>query len=116
MQGYYPPYDPNDYYRQQAQNIANGFRPPAAPQAPQIIGFQVSSIDEARSARVDNPMSTYIFLDAMNGKIYTKKIGDNGSAVLQAYTLDNPPTPMTDAERIAALEQRLAEYEKGSVT
>lgn len=110
---YYPPYQP-DYYAQQAQRIANGFQPPMNP--PQIVSFSVSSIDEARSARIDNPMNTYVFLDGVNGKVYTKRIGDNGAAVLQQYTLDNPPTPMTDAERIAALETRLAEYEKGSVT
>ena len=109
---YYPNYPP-EYYAQQAQNIANGFRPPAPPQ---IVGFSVSSIDEARSARLDNPMSTYVFIDSMNGKIYTKRIGDNGAAILQAYSLDNPPTPMTDAERIAALEQRLATYEQESIT
>ena len=113
MQGYFPTYPQYDadYLRQQATGIANGFRPPMAPQ---VIGFSVSSIDEARSARVDNPMSTYVFLDSVNGKVYTKRIGDNGAAVLQAYSLDNPPTPMTDAERIAALEKKLEAYEKGS--
>ena len=109
---YYPQYTP-DYYAQQAQSIANGFRPQMQP--PQIVGFSVSSIDEARSARLDNPMSTYIFLDSTSGKIYTKRIGDNGASILEAYTKDNPPTPMTDAERIAALEQRLSSFENGSV-
>ena len=118
MQGYYPAYpqyDPNDYLRQQAAGIANGFRPPT-PQAPQIIAFPVSSIDEMRSMRIDNPMCTYIGVDDTNKKNYIKKIGDNGLAVLYSYSLDNPPTPMTDAERIAALEQRLASFETGSVT
>jgi hypothetical protein len=49
-------------------------------------------------------------MDTNNNKIYVKKIGDNGTPIFQSYAIENPP-PMTDAERIALLEKKLAAYE-----
>jgi len=108
---YYPnyPYD----YQQKAADISRAFNPnyPQMPMQPlQPICNNVTSFDEVRSYRID-PMNTYVFLDTFNNKIYTKKLGANGASEIQAYALDNPPTPITSEEKIALLEKRLMELE-----
>ena len=116
----YPPFpaDPTlEQYRQRARELSSQFyQPPNYQQGfqqtyqPQTVVYNVSSLDEARAARIDNPMNTYIFIDASNGKIYTKKIGDNGAAILQSYTPEIPP-PMNSEDKFAVLEKRIAELE-----
>ena len=124
MQGNYSYYPPADYYAQKARELTAGMYPPNQFQLqnqsqnqfqPQAITLFVTSVEEARSYRIDNPMNTYIFIDSYNGKIYTKKIGNDGAAVLEAYAKENPPTPITSDEKIAMLEKRLAEIESRGV-
>ena len=115
----YQSYQPDpvlENYRQKAREAASlgmgqqfqNFQPNYQQYQPQTIVYTVSSLDEARAARIDNPMNTYIFRDTANNKIYTKSIGDNGAAVLQSYALEVPPPP-TSEDRYAVLEKQIAE-------
>ena len=102
------PYNPNyqDFYQQKAQDISRAFNP-SFPQMPiQPLCVNVSSVDEVRSFRID-PMNTYIFVDEPNNRIYKKRIGSTGAAEILAYSLDNPPTPISNEEKIALLEKRI---------
>ena len=118
----YQSYQPDpvlENYRQKAREAASlgmgqpfqNFQPNYQQYQPQTIVYTVSSLDEARAARIDNPMNTYIFIDQSNGKIYTKKIGDNGAAALKSYIEEVPPPPINSEDRYALLEKRIAELE-----
>ena len=108
---YYPNYPNYDYSQKMRDVVSGAFNPQY--QQPQVqpmqpVCFNVSSVDEVRSFRID-PMSTYVFVDNFNNKIYTKKMGINGSSEIQVYTLDTPPTPISNEERMAIMEKRLDE-------
>lgn len=106
-------YQFNPYYQefQQRSAINNAFNPIQQPVQPVCVN--VSSVDEVRSYRID-PMNTYVFLDTPNNKIYTKRIGSTGAAEIQAYALDNPPTPISSEEKIALLEKKIEALMKGA--
>jgi len=111
---YYPnyPYD----YQQKAADISRAFNPNYPPmQQMNPICTNVTSFDEVRSFRIDNPMSTYIFIDEPNNKIYKKRIGAMGAAEILAYSLDNPPTPISNEERIAQLEKIISDMQNKAV-
>ena len=106
---YYP--NQNFDYQQKMRDVVSGaFNPytqiPMQPMNP--ICNNVTSFDEVRSFRID-PMNTYIFVDEPNNKIYKKRIGAMGAAEIHAYSLDNPPTPVSNEERISLLEKRMDE-------
>lgn len=64
---------------------------------PQLKTFLVTSINEAKSAMID-PLSTNLFVDTSNGKIYLKKISNNGQQQFLVYTTDEeiPADPMSE--------------------
>ena len=74
---------------------------------PQLKTFIVTSINEAKSAMID-PLSTNIFVDTSNGKIYLKKIGNNGQQQFLIYTTDEevPTDPMAEINtRLTKIEE-----------
>lgn len=75
----------NDFYLRQAQPYQQTFNFP--PQQPQIKANWVSSIEEARASQIDF-VSTNIFLDTASGKIYLKRIGDNGKPQFITYIIE----------------------------
>ena len=83
---------PNYFYNQSnyPQRGFYGYQPQAQPlQSVQprftLKGRPVSSIDEARGAQIDFDGSLFIFPDISNQRIYTKKIGMDGSATFESY-------------------------------
>jgi hypothetical protein len=93
-----------DYYEQRAMEYGR--------MAPDMICRAVSNADEARAAMID-PMSINIFTDFANGKMYVKRIDNNGNSLLHTFMLDNNPAkPANYAEQISALETRNTELEK----
>ena len=92
-----PPYQfgniANDFYLRQAQAQMNQIQqpypfPPQQQQKPSVHCSFVSSIEEARAARSDDFLSTNIFLDSGTGKIYLKKIDNNGKPLFLTYIVE----------------------------
>lgn len=91
-----PPYQMNpvnDFYFRNAQ-VQQGyaqpymqFPPPHQPQAPQINCRFVTSIDEAKAAMIE-PLSYNIFADTNTGKLYLKKLGNNGLSEFLCYSIE----------------------------
>lgn len=77
---------------------------------PRLVCKQVGSIDEARSAIID-PVSLYLFVDFSTGKIYVKKMGDNGHSEFYSYTQEieqKPIDPMDEIrQRLTNIENKL---------
>lgn len=73
----------------------------------------VSSIDEAR-AFIVSPVYTYLFVDMGNGRIYLKRMGNNGLSDFFVYEVNENPTepksPIDELkDRIAELESQIKE-------
>ena len=94
-----PPYmqNPvNDFYfrNAQAQVAPQQYQqpqyqfPPQQQNKPSVHCSFVSSIEEAKAARSDDFLSTNIFLDSGTGKIYLKKIDNNGKPMFLTYVVE----------------------------
>lgn len=81
--------------------------PPQVNTNPRLICKQVGSIDEARSAIID-PFSLFLFVDFSTGKIYVKKMGDNGQSEFYSYSQDAEQKPVDPFDEI---KQRLSNIE-----
>ena len=113
-------YNPaNDYYFQNAQQIMArqpypqqnyGQQmlpfPPQPPQTPQINSRFVTNIEEAKAAMID-PLSYNLFLDTQSGKIYLKKLGNNGQSEFLCYLVEETQT----ADPIKEINARLINIE-----
>ena len=98
----YPTNPMNDYYLRQPYQQQFNF-PPAQPQ---IRSSFVSNIEEARASQIDF-LSTNLFCDTANGKIYLKKIGDNGKPIFLTYKIEEEP----DTDPLAQINARLSNIE-----
>ena len=74
---------------------------------PRLVCRQVGSVEEARSAIID-PVSLYLFPDFSTGKIYVKKMGDNGQSEFYSYSQDAEQKPVDPFDEI---KQRLSNIE-----
>lgn len=78
--------------------------------SPRLVCKQVGSIDEARSAIID-PVSLHLFVDFSNGKIYVKKMGDDGHSEFYSYAQEiqqKPVDPMDEIrQRLTNIENKL---------
>lgn len=89
-----PPYaNPvNDFYFRNAQAQMSQYQPqyfpPQQQPKPSVHCSFVSSIEEAKAARSDDFLSTNIFLDSGTGKIYLKKIDNNGKPMFLTYAIE----------------------------
>lgn len=72
---------------------------------PQFITRQVTSIDEARAYLID-AINTYLFLDFNAGKIYLKRMNNNGLADFYTFSIDKVRTDSIET-RIARLEEMM---------
>lgn len=106
-------YNPaNDFYMRNAQQQMLPFQqftyqPPAPPQ---IRANWVSSVEEAKASQIDF-VSTNLFLDTANGKIYLKRIGDNGKPQFITYSIEDdvkPTDPLSEINiRLSNIENFL---------
>lgn len=139
-QGYYPqtyynnPYLANQQQRLQQMELMyphlaqNNYPVPQQmqQQSTALKGRAVTGIDEAKASAIDFDGSVFLFTDLANGNIYTKKIGLNGSAEFDIYTLQPKevkqvtPTVITPSaqpdltvlmNRIENLETKIKQYE-----
>jgi hypothetical protein len=124
---YYQPYDPlatnvarMQQMMQQNPQLAQQYAPQMQQQQqtqqaqqPQVRGALVTGIEEVKGMQIAFDGSTYVFPDSSGGKIYTKRIGNNGAPIYDTYALQPPEdaaqpvqaVPSTDmlAPAIAAL-------------
>lgn len=75
---------------------------------PQIKCFVVTNINEAKTALID-PLSTNLFVDTTNGKIYLKKISNNGQAQFLVYSVEQEKV---ETDPMIEISQRLDKIEK----
>jgi hypothetical protein len=94
----------NDYYLRQPYQQQFNFPPP---QQPQIRANWVSSVEEARASQIDF-LSTNLFCDTANGKIYLKKIGDNGKPLFLTYVIEEEVKP---TDTLSEINSRLMNIE-----
>lgn len=84
-----PPYNSlNDFYLRQPQpfqNYPNQFG--YSPQQPQIKSHYVSNIEEAKASMID-PLSVNLFIDTASGKIYMKRMSNNGISEFYEYIIE----------------------------
>ena len=79
------------YMPAQTAPTFNNYQAPA--QGAYLKGRAVTSLEEARAAMIDLDGSVHIFTDFANGKIYTKQINLDGTAVLNTYTMEAVTAP-----------------------
>lgn len=97
-----PPYNIiNDYYLRQSQP----YQFPPQP-IPQVNCRFVTSREEARAALIDG-FSYNIFLDTGSGKIYLKKLNNNGVADFITYSVEDT----RPADPISEINSRLTKIE-----
>lgn len=77
------------------------------PNQPRLVCKQVGSVEEAKNAIID-PTSLYLFPDLSSGKIYVKKMGDNGHSEFYSYAIEEEVKPVDPMDEI---RQRLSNIE-----
>lgn len=91
---------------------------PTQQNSPRLVCRQVGSIEEARSAIID-PVSLYLFPDFSNGKIYVKKMGDNGHSEFYQYAQEAEQRqldPMDEIrQHLASIDAKLGGYNGKSI-
>lgn len=103
----------NDFYfrnAQLAQNGNNPLIPNMQPQTPQLICRYVTNEQEAKAAMVD-ALTTYVFVDIGSGKIYLKKMSNNGLSDFYTYVIDESNIPAAKADPITEINNRLSNIE-----
>ena len=98
----YPTNPMNDYYLRQPYQQQFNF----PPQQPQIKSSFVSNVEEAKASQIDF-ISTNLFCDTASGKIYLKKIGDNGKPIFLTYKIEEEQT----TDPLAQINARLSNIE-----
>lgn len=107
----------NDFYYRNAMQQANcgqqylAFPPQQqAQQMPQINSRFVTNIEEAKAAMID-PLSMNLFLDSGTGRIYLKKLSNNGQSEFLCYSVEAAKeTKQTDP--MEEIKGRLTNIEK----
>lgn len=112
----------NDFYFRNAQaQMAPQFMPyqqqgfsfpPAQPQQvqmPSIHANWVTNVEEAKAAPMGDFVSSYIFLDTDTGKIYLKRMGNDGKPQFLSYAIEGDVQKPVDP--LAEINARLANIE-----
>ena len=115
-----PPYQMNpinDFYIRNAQNYQMPYQqqfnfPPYPQQTrqPIIHSNWVTSIDEAKASRSDDFLSTNIFIDTSTGKIYMKRMDNDGKPQFLTYIIEEPE-PQNVADPLSEINTRLTHIE-----
>ena len=72
---------------------------PFPPPQPQLNSRFVTNIEEAKASMID-AVSTNLFVDTSTGKIYLKKLNNNGQADFFVYAIEEQKTPKDPLEEI----------------
>ena len=102
---------------QQQFNFPNKQQPQNQP--PAIYANWVTSIEEAKAAQLSDFVATNIYLDTGSGKIYLKRMGDNGKPQFLSYSIENEAAekdPLTEINaRLSNIENFLGGLRNESV-
>ena len=79
-------------------------------QMPQVNVRFVTSVDEAKAALIDG-FSTNLFLDSGNGKIYLKKMNNNGLADFIVYEMEETKSDVAK-DPMKEINDRLSNIER----
>ena len=79
-------------------------------QPPAIHANWVTSVDEAKASRSDDFLSTNVFLDTSTGKIYMKRMGNDGKPQFITYTVEEPE-PQHSSDPLSEINLRLSNIE-----
>ena len=82
---------------------------PFPPQQPQLNSRFVTSIEEAKASMID-AVSTNLFVDTSTGKIYLKKLNNNGQADFYVYAIEEQKPPKDPLEEINARLTKIENY------
>ena len=80
---------------------------PFPPQQAQLNCRYVTNIEEAKASMID-AISTNLFVDTSTGKIYVKKLNNNGQADFFVYAIEEQKKPKDPLEEI---NERLTKIE-----
>lgn len=90
------------------------YRPPYNPYSynqSQFITKQVSNIDEAKAYIIDG-INTYLFVDYQNGKIYMKRMNNNGQSEFYPFAMEQSAQQEQKVNPLDEINLRLASIEK----
>ena len=115
-----------EYYRNQMQQAAQpGYSQPQfnpGYSQPRYTINHVTSIDEAKSQMVD-PLVTSLYMDTNAGKIYLKRLNNQGQADFLTFALEEQKEPTQEEnplnqinQRLKAIEEKLGEKNYGKST
>lgn len=79
------------------------------PQTTQFITRQVSNIEEAKACLID-PLSTFLFIDSSCGKIYMKRMNNNGLSDFYVFSVEENKQEMNQ-DPLEAINKRLENIE-----
>ena len=90
----------NDFYMRNAQAQMSpqfnqpyqqtfNFPPTAQIQQPVIRASWVTSVEEAKASQMTDFTATFVYADTSTGKLYLKKMGNNGMPQFLSYVLEN---------------------------
>ena len=82
---------------------------PFPPQQPQINTRFVTNIEEAKASLIDG-FSTNLFIDTSTGKIYLKKLNNNGQADFYVYAIEEQKPPKDPLEEINTRLTKIENY------
>ena len=91
------------------------------PQTTQFITRQVSNIEEAKACLID-PLSTFLFIDSSCGKIYMKRMNNNGLSDFYVFSVEEnrqeiKQDPFTEInKRLENIENKLGGINVQSVS
>lgn len=121
---YYNPYYPQYQQRVMPTPIDNSQNQSAAAPTAQnyLKGWPVTSIEQARAARIDLDGSPFLFTDYGHNKIYMKQINMDGTAALRTFTLvedtgmSQQPDYVTQQQLQEAIKQLRASLSTQNIT
>lgn len=101
----------NDYYMRNAmypqQPYQQQFNYPQ-PRLPPIHSNWVTSKEEARASRTEDFLATNIFIDTSTGKIYMKRMDNDGKAQFITYVIEEHPE---ETDPLVSINTRLSRIE-----
>lgn len=96
----------NDFYMNQRPQYQQ-MNLPFPPQQPQLVTRYVSNIEEAKASMI-SPLSVCLYVDTASGKIYMKKMNNNGISEFYEYIVADNQC----ADPLAEINTRLSNIEK----
>ncbi len=82
--------------------------PPPQPRLPPIHSTWVTSKEEARASHTEDFLATNIFIDTSTGKIYMKRMDNDGKAQFLTYVIEEPEE---DIDPLVSINTRLSKIE-----